>query len=311
VSAVDPVEWLRETVQLGDLVLTGCRDLLSRLIQSGTGGRVSHVAIGRGDGRLVEAYDYGLNPDEHSEGVFATDLEHFIERSPNLQRLVVRRPHGLDRALLAEALTSVVENSPPFPTTGAGLTSVLVYASRPSVQRVLETVVGAGRLDSAYGRLVRIVANGPLRCHCSETATRLYVAAGFNLRFVEPVLIGHLHRVAATRNGGPYVAEVDDEARADLVRFDLHPGRRAEPTALPTIELHKGVRIALGSALGITADLSGALVQSLRDRQATVSDHRPDIADLIVPADFERAEPFDTVGVLRKRRGEWSTGHVL
>ena len=77
-----PSSWLRERGRPGDLVLTGSRDVASLLIQVGTGSQISHAAIIADADTVIEAYDYGLTPNEQDEGVFQTSFDELVARSP-------------------------------------------------------------------------------------------------------------------------------------------------------------------------------------------------------------------------------------
>lgn len=308
----DPTGWLRERIEPGDLVLTGSRDLVSLLLQAGTSSHVSHVAIAIDTEHVVEAYDYGFTPIETDEGVYQTTLNQLVTRSPRIDRIVIRRPRGLDRARLAAAWAEATDNSPPFPTAGAALTSLLILTAKPTVNDLLRRLLGRHRLDRILDGVIGVVADGPEQVHCSEVATRLYTAAGLELRFVEPVLMAHMHQVAAARSAGSHVITVDRSYRDRLVALRHHLDRRATVGPRPTIADVSGGPARVASAkLSVPLEKGGEAVNAVKERIEDGPDHESDLADLILPADFERAEPFDTIGVLVRRRSSWITGEIL
>ncbi len=307
---VDPTQWLGETMEPGDLVLSGSSDLISRLIQISTASHVSHVAVAVSADALLEAYDYGFTPIETDEGVFKTDLSDFVTRSNQLDRLVVRRPCGLDHALMAEVLESAITNSPPYPTAGAALMSLLLATAKPSVQRLLAALLGRGRLDAALETLVGMAADGSEQVHCSEIATRLYTAAGVELRFIEPVLLAHMHRVAAARSTGSHIVAVDHAQQHRLSSLGHSLSRRATRSGWPRPVRGNGSLTASRSKVDLSLDTGSTAMKVVRDRLDDAGIHQSDLADLILPADYERAEPFDTVGVLLKRASHWMLGEI-
>ena len=56
--------WLREHVQCGDLLLSGSRDPLSRLIRWGTFSDYSHSALALSNDCFLESYDWSGTPIE-------------------------------------------------------------------------------------------------------------------------------------------------------------------------------------------------------------------------------------------------------
>lgn len=308
--AKDPATWLADRTQPGDLILTGSKDIASRLIQYGTNSESSHAAIVTRNQTAIEAYDYGLTPNEEDEGVFETTFSELVQRSPKLDRLVIRRLPTLElpQALEIEhLLRTAVGNSPPFPTAGTTLTCTLLLLARPAVQRVLD--LGGPRMDAQVDRLVewliQIIADGPQRVHCSEIATRVYSGAGVDLRFDNPVLSPYLARLRAAKVAPDGKIMIDSSQRRALGRLTRHIRRRARRSMRPPV--HKGdvSKVKVRS----TWEASGGVVRSsldvARERIDEAPFHEPDLSDLILPADLERAEPFVTVGTLIRRRGKW------
>ncbi|MEL6981158.1 MAG: hypothetical protein AAFO29_01910, partial [Actinomycetota bacterium] len=265
-------EHLVDTLAVGDVVLTGADDPVSWIIQTGSRSPYSHVGLVTGPGQLIEAYDYALTPDESDEGVFTISLEEFLGRGDKLRAVEARRPEHIDTERLLEAAEHLLDHSPGFPTLGmAGL--ALCGLSGPVLRRLPE------RERHRVAHRQTALAGDGVRCvHCAETVTRLYHAAGVELRFHGPRLWDHLCDLLGARPG------------LDLARLPTGE-RRADPGRWP-----KGSMKATGFAL------SSARAAFRRRRQ---HDDRVDAADLILPGDFARAEPFTTVARYRRRAKRW------
>lgn len=264
---------LADRLRTGDVVLTGADDPVSWIIQTGSRSPYSHVGLVTGPGRLIEAYDYALTPDETDEGVFTIALDEFLARGNRLRAVEVRRPDRIDRSRLLAAAAHLEDHSPGFPTLGMiGL--ALCGLSGPALRRLPER--GRRRLARHQTEL----AGDGVRClHCAETVTRLYHAAGLEIRFRSPRLWDHLLDLLRSRPG---LGLADLPSRR----------RRADPGRWPT-----GSVKATGFALSSTVM---ALRRRQRNRPGTV-----DAADLILPGDFARAEPFTTVARFRRRGDRW------
>ena len=306
---IDPVSWLADTAKPGDLILTGNTDRVSRLIQWGTRSHSSHVAIVSAPNQVVEAYDYGLTPEEWDEGVYRNCLSHVVDRSPTLGSLIVRRPANwasVDQERLDVALREAEENSPPFPTTGAGLTSMLVLLTHPGFRRRLAWTGPVGRwlIEFLIDLLVKTVADGPRRVHCAELATRLYTGVGIELRFRDLALGGILFELPASSASPDGHLEVDSEHRQRLSEL-VGPPRRACRSQLPGLDDRQRRRLALRARWRATGGVLQATVRATRRRWRESDWYEPDMADLILPADLERATPFMTIGILTWRDGRW------
>jgi hypothetical protein len=305
-------EWFEDLIVPGDLVLTGCSDPTSRLIQFVTRSQFSHVAIVSGERTLIEAYDYGVTPIEIDEGIYETPLAKFYERA-TLDRVMVRRPVGLDQDTLESALRFALENSPPFPTSGALLTNALIATATPWGQRSLDLLrrLGLGRaVDGFLDGVIGLVADGPERVHCSEIATRLYYAADLHLRFVDPVLLPHFDRVLGAHRVDSRIVRVSRRLRGKIASLDRYPKRIARPGARAQKVVHRGPAVAASSKLEAGNEIRKMSVESLRERWEEGPANESDFADLILPADFERAEPFDTVGLLVRGRTQWAEHEI-
>lgn len=314
--SLDPVEWLKETTEPGDLILTGSSDLLSWMIQWGTRSHVSHTAIVRSDEGVVEAYDFGLTPDESDEGVFEHSFEEMVDRSYKLKYLIVRRPRGWTderRARFDRSLQYTLNHSPAFPTVGAGMASVLVILTRPECRRLRDRLPSPLRwlVDRLILWLANSVSDGPRRVHCSEIATRLLTRVGFELRFADPTLgpvVAQMPGGEIGEDGAARFAIADRNWVSNLPRIR----RKARKSERPQVDLSSGSKAGSSTMYRATVPVKtkALFVAGTRgffgtkrpeDREPT-----PDMADLILPADLERAEPFDTVGMLVRRGWTWS-----
>jgi len=265
---------LTDRLRVGDVVLTGADDPVSWIIQTGSRSPYSHVGLVTGPGRLIEAYDYALTPDESDEGVFAISLEEFLGRGDRLRAVEVRRPDELDTRRLLAAADHLEGHSPGFPTLGmAGL--AICGLSGPILRQLPEW--GRRRVASRQTAL----AGDGVRClHCAETVTRLYHAAGLEVRFRSPRLWDHLLDLLRNRPG--------------LGLADLPSGRRRADRGQWPAGSMKATGFALSSTL-----------VALRQRRRQQPDDTVDAADLILPGDFARAEPFTTVERFRRRGDRW------
>ncbi len=319
---IDPVDWLRRVTEPGDLLLTGESGLLSRAIQWGTRSHVSHTAIVRSADTVVEAYDFGLTPHEGDEGIFEHTFAEVVERSSRLDCLIVRRAPGWTdrrRARFDRALDYSLRHSPTFPTVGAGMACALVALTRPETRLVTNRLRGRleWRFDRTVDWLAHSVGDGARRVHCSEVATRLYTWTGFELQFENPTLGPVVLRMAGSQQIENGHVRIHPEWLADVSTLPRLE-RRAEPSLRPQVDKTAGSKVGVTTRWQATGSVLIASVVMIIDRGATGSlptDEReppPDLADLILPADFERAKPFETVRMLVRRRDRWQeTDHVL
>jgi hypothetical protein len=262
---------LGERLRVGDAVLTGGDDPVSTIIQIGSRSPYSHVGVVTGPGRLTEAYDYALTPDESDEGIFATPLDEFLGRCDRLRVVEVRRPDPIDPGRLVETARHLERHSPGFPTVGMACLA-LCGLSDPLVDRLPAEL--RGRLRSA---LAALAADGTRGLHCGETATRLYYGAGVALRFRAPRLWAQVGAVTAERPPWHLVDLPTERRAAEAGRWPS--GLRAGPYAV------RSTAVAL--------------------RRRWRSNEAIDAADLILPGDFARAEPFRTVARFRRRGRAW------
>ena len=227
---------------------------------------------------------------------------------------MVRRPIGLNGDKLESAIRFALENSPPFPTSGALMLNALILTARPEAQWLLGRMAMAGLarpIDRMLDSLVDLVADGPERVHCSEIATRLYYGSGLDVRFVQPLLLPHYRRVIAAEAVGDRTIKVDRRLRGKVASLDRHLRRRARRGRLPEMELDEGPKVAVETKVTAATEVQKMTLDAALDRIREAPANESDIADLVVPGDYERAEPFDTVGVLlRDRRTGWYRGDV-
>ncbi|MGI9597062.1 MAG: hypothetical protein ACR2QK_12935 [Acidimicrobiales bacterium] len=270
------IEYLKQQVQVGDMVLAGGTDPVSRVIQIGSRSPYSHVAVVTGGNELTEAYDYALTPTESDEGIFRLTIEAFVGRSSGLCRILVLRPIGVDRHRVVETAAHLFEHSPGFPTLGMACLA-LCGLSGPAL-RLLPTSLRR----RAIAKQIRLAADGVRRMHCAETVIRIYHEAGLTVRFTAPRLSFH-------------IAQLGPELTSSLV--DLPSEERVAekgrwPSGPQPLRSIRSVAVAVGSTLA-----------TWRTRARASDDI--DMADLILPGDFTRAEPFETVGRLIRSGTRW------
>lgn len=290
----DFVPTFARRLKIGDVILTGGWDPVSLLIQVGSRSPFSHAAIVTGPLELTEAFDYALTPEESDEGVFAVSLSYFMGRTRAMRRVRILRPVGVDQQRVISAARHLHHHSPGFPSVGMGFLA-LCGLSGPAL-RALPADLRA-RLAALQ---IRLAGDGIRRMHCAETVIRIYGEAGLALRFSAPRLSVHIDQLDSGHgtpgHGNP---GHDDSGQGD--------GGRRPVLRLPTEE-----RIAVrGCWPGGRQPLRAgrAVVAAVRSLRATVMERarsrdQVDVADLILPGDFARAEPFELAGdFVRTRRG--------
>ncbi len=301
---VDLTGWFCGAVQPGDLVLTGCSDVVSRLVQLFTGSDFSHAAIVTGSGTVVEAYDYGLTPQEDDGGAYETPFDVLLKRGA-LDRIMIRRPVDLDADSLERTVRFALNNAPPFPNVGVMATVLLLVTARPLGQRVLRGLRRIG-FDGAFGRaLIRVVADGPEHCHCSELVVRLYSGAEVPLVWRDPALGPYMPLVSAAVRRGDGTIRVDRKLRGKVASLNRHLGRKAFGGDRVMVDVEDTPIQVVGAMLVAVLQTQSMLKRAILARVQSAHNHESDIADLIVPADLERVEPFETIGCVVKRRDGW------
>ena len=100
----------------GDLILTGRRDPISRVIQAFTRSPVSHVVVSLGGTRCVHAMDNPWAVDEAGGGVYRLTTDD-IANWPTLTTIILVRPDRIDHQRVEDAAHHYLANSPPIATT--------------------------------------------------------------------------------------------------------------------------------------------------------------------------------------------------
>ncbi|MGH1489509.1 MAG: hypothetical protein ACRBK7_08980 [Acidimicrobiales bacterium] len=276
---IDDIEnQLGERLCIGDAILLGGSDPVSRFIQFGTRSPYSHMAIVTGHRQLIEAYDYALTPDESDEGIYRLSLSELITRSDKTSRIRVLRPAGIDQGRLVAAADYLLTHSPGFPTVAAAFIA-MCGLSVP----FLKALPSDTRQRLALWQ-ARMAADGVNRLHCAETATRIYNEAGLQVRFNAPRLEYHIQHLDRWRGTDQLIG-------------------------LPTIERTavkghwpKGLRPTNVASMFSTA--VGDTVRTARERARSTA--AVDRADLVMPGDFARAEPFTDIGEFVRTRHGWA-----
>lgn len=277
----DPLDFesgLARDLRIGDAVLVGGSDPVSRFIQLGTQSKYSHMAVVTGPDELTEAYDYALTPDEDDEGIYRLSFSDFMNRSAKVKRLLVLRPHGIDERRLVAAADHLLSHSPGFPTLVA---ACLAFCGL-SVP-LLRTLPAETRRRLAQWQ-VRLATDGVSRVHCAEAATRMYAYAGLQIRFTAPRMQYHIN----------YLRQLNSSDQL----LPLPSGERTAVKGSWPTGLHPAT---------VSAAVSTALRDSIRVAGQRARSTEPvDRADLVMPGDFVRAEPFTTVGHFVRTRQGWT-----
>ncbi len=273
----DLVQDLISLLHPGDMVLTGGTDPISLLIQVGSRSPFSHVALANDHDELTEAYDYALTPDESDEGIFRLPVHDFVARSDSMCRVQVLRPIGIDQDRVVETCQYLLNHSPGFPTIGMAFLA-LCGLSSPVLQRLPANT--RRRITMAQ---VRLASDGIQRMHCAETVTRIYHEAGLTVRFTAPRLSFHIAEL-----GGEITSQL-----VDLPQLERTASKGTWPAGPQPLRAAKATGAALRS-----------LGPALRQRIAGTDQF--DLADLILPGDFARAEPFENVARFEKTGRAWA-----
>lgn len=287
----DPAAMVRSRMEVGDTIMTGGADPISRIIQTGSRSPFSHVVIVSGDGLLTEAYDHALTPDEDDDGIFELSVDELVARS-GLRRIRIIRPRLVDEQRIRDVARHFREHSPGFPSVGM-VCLALCGVSGP----VLRASPRALR-HRWVAKQVRLATDGIARMHCAETVSRIYLAAGVPLRFRSPRLRLHIE----------FLEHLERLHRLD--RFAQWPESDPLPNNPRTATVGSWPRDR--GALGYPA-LARFAVQAGQAtwRQRAQAKGPMDATDLVLPGDFARAEPFDIVSDLEWTRRGWQEAPVL
>ncbi len=287
----DPAAMIRSRIEIGDTILTGGVDPISRIIQTGSRSPFSHVVVVSGEGSVTEAYDHALTPAEDDDGIFEISVEELVARS-GLRRMRIIRPRRVDEQRIRDVACHFRQHSPGFPTVGmVGL--ALCGVSGPVLR------ASPRRLRNRWmAKQIRLAGDGIQRMHCAETVTRIYLAAGVPLRFRSPRLRLHIE----------FFDHLEQLHRLD--RF----ARLPEPASIPTVRRTAAVGVwpSDRGVCGYPALVTFALGAGWTTwRQRSRSQGPMDPVDLVLPGDFARAEPFEVVSDLEWTRRGWREAPVL
>lgn len=262
-------------VQIGDVILVGGTDPISRMRQWGERSSFSHSAISLGNGALCEAYDYALTPFDVDEGIFQISHDSFLSRTRTTDRIRVLRPTGIDPERLRAMASYYQTHSPSFATLAlvsllwAGLSKPVVYRLPDRIRRRI------------LRRQVRSIGDGPQSVHDAEFVVRLLVSSGVPIRLKRPLLHRHLDYVAS------------GAAESELVLLDIPAQKRsAAKGSWPASGLK-------GTAYGLRG-----YWRALRSRRYGDEDV-VDAADFVLAGDLSDAEPLKVIYDFVKFEARW------
>lgn len=275
--------WVEKRAEIGDLILIGSRDPVSRVIQRASNSRFSHAAVVTAQNEVTEAYDYSLTLNEDDEGIYRTSIDALLTRTPKLHRIMILRPTGLDRDRLRKAAAELHHNAPPYPTLGATMLGFIRLLSEPIPlleDGLFKQHKIGKRLHRGLDRLaeiqVRFVGDGVRKLHCAESAITLYEEAGIAVELTDPFLRNSMRRADLLDDGSAAGAVAPSTARNRetrssrkvLMRALLRPHRVAE-----------------------------AVIRVYRSRLQHMEVGAP--GDYTFPADLENARPFVAICEMR------------
>lgn len=250
-------DWLQEMLQPGDLLLSGNRDSVSRLIQWGTMSSFSHASIALSNEQLIESYDWAGTPCDSDGGVGRLSVQRYATRSPLLD-LAILRPKAIERDRFDEVTKHATHHSPPFPSTTGVLLAFAGLGDHPRL-----TIPGA---RSYAEKRLHLLGDGAARVTCAEFAARVYLESGLTLRFQTLRL---LYYIELLRTGEPARLKAHTTPRIIDVSQDA---------ALETTTLYEFVA-------GMPRALSTGLATQVK----------PDWVDLLMPGDFVQSSSFDLI----------------
>ena len=188
-------QWVKSKAQIGDLLLIGSKDRVSRVIQRASNSRFSHAAVLTEKDEVTEAYDYSLTLNERDEGIYRTSLERFLERTPKLHVIRLLRPPQLNVEKLQKSAVELYRSSPPYPTVGATFLGFIRLLAEP-VPPLEEGLFGQHRfgkrlhkkLDAMATAKVGFVGDDIHKLHCTESVIAIYEGAGLAVDVPSPFL---------------------------------------------------------------------------------------------------------------------------
>lgn len=280
-------DWVEARAEIGDLILTGSDDRVSRIIQRASGSEFSHAAVVTDVGMVTEAYDYALTLSEDDEGVYHTSFEEFFARVPKLRTVLILRPGELITERLQSEAHNLRRRSPPYPTVGATKLGFIRLLSEtiPLVEEGLlgQRVIGKRlhrRLDQIAKVQVRFVGDGVRKIHCAESVIMLYRRAGIEVELPHPYLRRTAIRAESLQNDGSIQRHARKATRG------VWRARRTRQRVL---------RIIIGSHQAIEE-----LAYVLRTRRTHIHDVSPE--DYVFPSDLEHMKGFSRVDMLSIKR---------
>lgn len=252
-------DWLVDTLEPGDLVLSGSRDSLSRLIRWGTMSGFSHVSVALNNRRLLESYDWAGSPSEDDGGVGRLSVHRYADRG-SLLNLAVLRPKKLDKASFERITEHVIYHSPPFPSSTGVLLAFAGFGDHPQLR-----IPGA----RAYvEKRLHLLGDGAARVTCAEFAARVYLESGLELRFQTLRLLAYVELLRARE-----------------------PARLGDTTTPRKVSVTKDATLKTTTLSEFVAGFPQAA------RQAADPRRTPDWVDLLMPGDFLQSSSFDVIAV--------------
>lgn len=173
--------------QVGDLVMVSGTDQLSKLIQWGTSNVFGHVAVVTAENEITESYEEKIRPSERHDDVRAMAIADFVARP--IDKLKIIRPIGLDVERLVDASTHFAASTIPFPTIG------ILYLTWCRLSIPLLRILPSPIRHPLARLQARLSGDRAVTMHCSESASRLYIAAGMAIEFPEPMFALHIQSI--------------------------------------------------------------------------------------------------------------------
>lgn len=283
----DATGWVRDRAQIGDLILIGSRDRVSRVIQRASNSRFSHAGVLTDANEVTEAYDYSLTLNEQDEGIYRTSLAAFLARTPNMHVVSLLRPAGLDVDRLQQAAKDLYRAAPPYPTVGAFCLGFIRTLSEP-IPLLEEGLFGQHRvgkrlhrrLDQFARAQVRFVGDGIHKVHCAESVVQIYEAAGLTLQLQQVFLRRAVDRAR------------DERLRAVAREFDVPVNPSTDRTGRSRTARHVVRQIARHPIRS-----TGGLYRVWKVRMDTR--HLANPEDFIFPGDLEMADGLSLIGERR------------
>ncbi|MEM7326582.1 MAG: hypothetical protein AAF531_26080 [Actinomycetota bacterium] len=302
------VKWVRREAKIGDLLLIGSQDRVSRVIQRASNSRFSHAAVITDDDEVTEAYDYSLTLNEDDEGIYRTTIADFLTRTPKMHVVRLLRPNAIDVDKLQRAARELFRRAPPYPTIGATFLGFIRLLSEP-IPHPEEGLFGQQRfgrrlhrwLDAVATAQVGFVGDGIHKVHCAESVVQIYRTAGFDVILPQPFLIRSVDRA--------------DRLRADALHRELNRPEETvtgtsdvTPSTTPAAQrdIDRGNRTTSGRQVILAVlrrphRLAGSVYRVWKVRMETRHLACPN--DYIFPGDLERADGFTLVDERHVARG--------